>query len=130
MAARQKRACRICGCTQNRACVGGCAWVEADLCSSCSPAPQLFAYCWATGRIDFGKVVPEGAIEMARGTSRRVRREIARTARLAYDGKTLLVPGIPEAESSNAAVDALGRHLVWLKQREGQGFTVAVRAGA
>lgn len=28
-------ACRVCGCTDDRACPEGCAWVEADLCSSC-----------------------------------------------------------------------------------------------
>lgn len=30
------RACRACGCTDEAACVGGCSWVEADLCSACS----------------------------------------------------------------------------------------------
>ncbi len=28
--------CRICGCTQNNACPGGCSWVEEDLCSCCA----------------------------------------------------------------------------------------------
>lgn len=32
-----RRACRECGCTQNRACPGGCWWVEPDLCSACAP---------------------------------------------------------------------------------------------
>ena len=27
--------CRICGCTENNACEGGCYWVEDDLCSKC-----------------------------------------------------------------------------------------------
>lgn len=27
--------CRRCGCTDTRACDGGCWWVEADLCSAC-----------------------------------------------------------------------------------------------
>jgi hypothetical protein len=31
------RACRTCGCTDARACPGGCSWVEADLCSACVP---------------------------------------------------------------------------------------------
>ena len=34
-----ERACRVCGCTQDHACVtddGPCAWVEADLCSACA----------------------------------------------------------------------------------------------
>lgn len=29
------QACRVCGCTQNNACEGGCYWVEPDLCSEC-----------------------------------------------------------------------------------------------
>ena len=38
LAPREKpgvRACRVCGCTQRRACPGGCSWVEWDLCSAC-----------------------------------------------------------------------------------------------
>jgi hypothetical protein len=31
------RACRVCGCTQYRACPGSCSWVSVDLCSSCAP---------------------------------------------------------------------------------------------
>lgn len=30
------RKCRQCGCTDDRACEGGCTWVEADLCSACA----------------------------------------------------------------------------------------------
>lgn len=29
------RACRVCGCTENHACPGGCYWVDIDLCSAC-----------------------------------------------------------------------------------------------
>lgn len=29
------RKCRVCGCTDNNACEGGCHWVEQDLCSNC-----------------------------------------------------------------------------------------------
>ena len=28
--------CKVCGCTWNNACEGGCYWVEDDLCSSCA----------------------------------------------------------------------------------------------
>lgn len=31
------RACRVCGCTDDEACEGGCGWVEDDLCSECVP---------------------------------------------------------------------------------------------
>jgi transcriptional regulator with XRE-family HTH domain len=30
------RKCRVCGCTDDHACEGGCYWVEADLCSKCA----------------------------------------------------------------------------------------------
>lgn len=30
------RVCRVCGCTQENPCDGGCYWVEEDLCSACS----------------------------------------------------------------------------------------------
>jgi hypothetical protein len=36
----RRRACLVCGCTQARACLGGCVWVAAptgvDLCSRCA----------------------------------------------------------------------------------------------
>lgn len=28
--------CRVCGCTEDRACPGGCFWIEPDLCSRCA----------------------------------------------------------------------------------------------
>ena len=30
------RRCRECGCTDERACPGGCTWVFVDLCSRCA----------------------------------------------------------------------------------------------
>jgi len=29
------RRCRVCGCTDDRACPGGCYWIHVDLCSCC-----------------------------------------------------------------------------------------------
>lgn len=34
------RRCRQCGCTDDRACEGGCYWVEEDLCSACALKEQ------------------------------------------------------------------------------------------
>lgn len=31
--------CRVCGCTDEEACAGGCSWAEPDLCSACAPVP-------------------------------------------------------------------------------------------
>lgn len=42
--------CRFCGCTNNRACPGGCGWVEPDLCSMCAgilSEPQPLVYLTA-----------------------------------------------------------------------------------
>ena len=33
------RVCRVCGCTEYRACEGSCHWVEEDLCSNCDNIP-------------------------------------------------------------------------------------------
>ncbi len=30
------RKCRVCGCTDDHACEGGCYWVAGDLCSQCA----------------------------------------------------------------------------------------------
>lgn len=32
--------CRVCGCTDDAACFGGCYWVAEDLCSSCGDGPE------------------------------------------------------------------------------------------
>jgi len=32
---RDEAVCRVCGCTNEHACEGGCSWVEPDLCSAC-----------------------------------------------------------------------------------------------
>lgn len=37
--ARPQRTCRVCGCTQHRACPGGCHWIAHDLCSACGKQP-------------------------------------------------------------------------------------------
>lgn len=33
--------CIICGCTNDRACRGGCHWVAPNLCSNCENSPEL-----------------------------------------------------------------------------------------
>jgi|GEM_PF-1161361 len=35
--------CRVCGCTQDNACQGGCYWVAPDLCSACAAADAILA---------------------------------------------------------------------------------------
>ena len=33
---KKEAVCRVCGCTWNNACHGGCSWAEEDLCSACA----------------------------------------------------------------------------------------------
>lgn len=83
------------------------------------------AYCWASGQIEFGSHIPEGALPIARGPARRVRGFIEAVSRHAYDGETLLVPGIPEAPDQSAALKALHSWLDWISgHRMPQGVEV------
>ena len=49
---------------------------------------DTIAFCWASGLIQFGDQVPDGAIEIARGDDQVVREIIEVTSRHAYDGKS------------------------------------------
>lgn len=73
------------------------------------------AYCYASGEICFGRSLPEGALPIARGPAKALRQRMEVVARHAYDGKTLLVPGVPEAANQIEAVDALLRFREWIK---------------
>ncbi|HEU4958981.1 MAG TPA: host nuclease inhibitor protein [Sphingomonas sp.] len=76
-----------------------------------------YAYAWRSGMIETGPAVPDGAIPIARGGLKRLSRLIDATARHAYDGATLLVPGVPEADSDDAALDALLAYRDWIGGR-------------
>lgn len=75
------------------------------------------AYAWRSGRIDFGRKAPEGALPIAKGPAKKIKRIISATARHAYDGVTLLVPGVPEAANDDAALDALIVFRNWIAPR-------------
>lgn len=56
----------------------------------------FFAYCDASGRVAFGTKVPLGLLALATDLTAADIRKIRPLFRLAYDGYTLLVPGVPE----------------------------------
>ena len=56
------------------------------------------AYCWANGKIQIGKKTPKGALPLASSTRHRLRKALFGICRWAYDNKTMLVPGVPEAD--------------------------------
>lgn len=74
----------------------------------------MHAYCYASGRIEFGPKIPDGALPIAKGPDRALRDFLCGVSRHAYDGETLLVPGIPEAPNQSAALDALKRFTTWI----------------
>lgn len=54
----------------------------------------ITAYCWASGLIEFGNTLPEGALPIVTGNEKQVHDVVTVLARHAYNGD-LLVPGIP-----------------------------------
>ncbi|EHT6197782.1 host nuclease inhibitor protein [Salmonella enterica] len=68
----------------------------------------ITAYCWASGLIEFGNALPEGALPIVTGSEKRVRDVVEVLARHAYNGD-LLVPGIPEAAGQDEGREALVR---------------------
>lgn len=42
------RACSKCGCTEARACGGGCFWIGPNLCSACGKPQRIFRPLKAT----------------------------------------------------------------------------------
>jgi hypothetical protein len=88
----------------------------------------MYAYCWASGLIQFGRKVPEGAIAIASGPAEPLRDAITTYARHGKGASTgcLLVPGVPEAPESpedKLKGDALAAWLDWCAARRPDGIT-------
>lgn len=78
---------------------------------------MISVYCYKSGEIGLAECrpAPEGTVVIFRSERPllEVFDQVAITARLAYDGETYLVPGVPEAESQPAAFDALIKWARW-----------------
>lgn len=75
------------------------------------------AVCYRSGQIRFLPFVPRGAIEIASGPSDQLRPIVEAIARHAYDGHTLLVPGLPEAVNDDQALTVLEHFQDSVKKR-------------
>lgn len=75
------------------------------------------AYCFVDGAVGFARDIPVGALPIASGPKKVLENEMIVLCRLAYDGETLLVPGVPEANDQIAGVDALLRFKDRLRKR-------------
>lgn len=78
---------------------------------------EIRAYCYANGVIKFRSAklaMPDGALPIMIGPGKIVRDHIKGAARLGYDNKTLLVPGVPEAPNQLEGVEALKKWKDWV----------------
>lgn len=67
--------------------------------------------CDRGGTITISEVMPKGNLPIARGNQKELTTHMQGKARLAYDNRTYLVPGIPEAKDSDEAMTALWRFI-------------------
>ena len=74
------------------------------------------AFCWRDGKIGFASRLPKGAMLLFRGPSEKLRDLLSTKSRHAYDGVTLLVPGVPEAENEGEAFKAVCRFRAWVRK--------------
>ena len=65
------------------------------------------AYCWRSGAIEISRRLPKGALKLGSAHGIRLKKAVSVCARHSYDGHTLLVPGIPEADSDTQALKAV-----------------------
>lgn len=58
----KERVCRYCGCSDDRACPGGCWWVAEDVCSACASA-----MCTWVSKVDEAKPKAESNLRFFTG---------------------------------------------------------------
>ena len=98
---------------------------------------MIRAYCFASGHIDFGRRIPNGAIVIARGPAQQLRDYIESVARHGYRTReiggrrtripgtdTLLVPGVPEAPNQIVAEKKLREWTSWIAAHAPKGVRV------
>jgi hypothetical protein len=97
----------------------------------------MIAYCYASGLIEFGNKLPNGALPIAKGPAKKLLDFIEPVARHGYstrevDGRPtkipgsdcLLVPGVPEAPDQFTALNALQTFQSWIRHQAPEGVTV------
>lgn len=77
---------------------------------------KIKAWAWRSGLIEFGKSVPSGAFPILSADGVCFSRQQIEVA--ARHGKTLLVPGVPEAPSDAKAYEAFESWVRWLRKPE------------
>lgn len=70
-------------------------------------ADASFIICWRSGEAEIVDRVPKGALNLAYGRRAELEGILGVVARHSYDGVTMLVPGVPEAETDAEALKAV-----------------------
>lgn len=91
---------------------------------------MAYVSCWRDGVVTVTKGQPVDALILAKGHGTRLKKIISAIARHSYDGKTLLVPGIPEAEDEVEAVRAAEHFRAQIDKRLAPKKPVEKTAGA
>lgn len=95
--------------------------VSQSVCPRCGATSYfdmrpMVAYCWASGLIEFGESIPDGAIELAHGPKSEIETFFDTVSRHGYGASAgkLIVPGLPEAETMSRRLGAVLEFLKWL----------------
>ena len=72
--------------------------------------------CWRSGEAEIVSRAPEGSATLMTGPRSQLEKLLSVHARHAYDGKTLLVPGLPEATDEKQALWAVDLFQVRLEE--------------
>lgn len=80
----------------------------------------MIAHAYASGLIVFKRGKVPGTLPITYGKADLLRKHVGALARRSYDGKQLLVPGIPEAASFQQRMEALLRFKALVDKRLGR----------
>lgn len=102
---------------------------------------MLRAFCFASGHIEFGSRLPDGALPIAQGPAKVLRDYVEVHARHGYKTELvkgrltkipgsdmLLVPGVPEAPDQFTALDKLRDWAKWIAKSAPKGISVQIGA--
>lgn len=90
------------------------------------PKGHIHALCYASGEVVFRRTVPAGTLPLASGPEEALRSEMEAACRHSHDGRTLLVPGVPEAKDQEEGLAAVQRFCSWRAKSPKQGITYAM----
>ncbi|WP_309771355.1 hypothetical protein [Agrobacterium larrymoorei] len=77
--------------------------------------------CYRSGEVFVARRAPKGSMKIVAGHGRRLRRILTACARHSHDGKSMLVPGLIEAQNDKQAIEAVKQFEVTLRQHLARG---------